>query len=163
MPTWQCSQTSDPASKAPAPHIHPPLPLPPPCCSRRWISPYLLRSDVGLGAVPAVAVCLAACKLAHTGLTAGALALLAGALLLVASTFLPAWMGLAAWQARRTAATAALRLVGTLLFAWHLAVAAAPAPGAAGTLEALLVDSGALALLLLPIRCESGAAARAAA
>lgn len=72
----------------------------------------------------------------------------------MAASALPPWLWPGWWLAHRTPALVAVRLLATLLFAVQLAAfpATVDGPGWAGMATALLIDSGAAALCLLPLR-----------
>lgn len=121
---------------------------------KRWVSPYLLRIDTSLGLVHCVAAVSAIIKLFLWTPTPASLLSLAG-LLLMAAPVLPAALVPARWLLRRTSCLAAARLLVIALFAVELALVAASGGDAGSGLppsQALLGQSGAVALFILPLR-----------
>lgn len=161
---------------------------------RRWVEPYLARSDAALGVVHAAVLVTVIARQLVQDATAGSLLWLAGgcgacsgvsallvlgrlsipprgrrirsatlachprpaALLLMAAATAPACLRPPWWTAHRTPCVAGIRLLATLTYAAHMASGSSDGPADAA--EALLLDSAASALFLLPLRCAPLAA-----
>ncbi|PSC70652.1 hypothetical protein C2E20_5900 [Micractinium conductrix] len=132
---------------------------------RRWVAPHVHRIDTSLGLASSAALVTFLATLAmQGGPSAGSTLVAVAGLLLMACTAPAASLQPGWWSAHRTPLVAAVRLAITVLFALHgqlLALERAPAAGEAaageaaavgGWAEAALLDSGAQALALVPLR-----------